>query len=126
MEGSAQYFIDAGTKYDVDPLFLLAIGYHESKYAKTYSVETNNERHNYAGIMTYDNGVRRLRRYKNWEEAVYDHARNIRQMYLDRGLDTIKKIWYVYAPPLEITNDSWGPSVANTYTKFLNKFQGGI
>lgn len=122
MWGQASYFISAGEKYNVDPLFLLAIGYHESKYAKVYSQETNSERHNYAGIMTYDNGVRRLRRYKSWEEAIYDHARNIRQNYLDKGKTTIKEIWYTYAPPAEVTNDSWGPSVSRKYIEFLNKF----
>ena len=122
MEGSANDFVEAGIKYNIDPLFLVSIGNHESNYAKAYSQQSNNERHNYAGVMTFDNGVRRLRRYTCWKEAIFDHARILREMYLDKGLDTIEKIWYVYAPPLEITNDSWGPSVAAKYKSLLNNF----
>jgi hypothetical protein len=123
MEGSAEYYLEAGKKYDIDPLFLVAIGHHESHYAKAYSDEANNERHNYAGVMTFHNGVRYLREYGSWKEAIFDHARIIKTLYIDQGKKTIEDIWLVYAPPLEITNDSWGPSVARKYTELLNNFK---
>jgi len=122
MEGEAESFLEAGKKYEVDPLFLVAIGYHESKYGKAYSSEVNALRHNYAGVMTFNDGIRRLRKYTCWKDAIFDQARVIREMYLDKGKDTIEKIWYTYAPPLEVTNDSWGPSVARKYQELLNHF----
>jgi len=120
MEGTAQDFIEAGEKYNVDPLFLVSIGYHESKYAKAY---TNNDRHNYAGVMAFFNGQRDLRSYSSWKDAIYDHARIIREMYLDKGKTTIKQIWFSYAPPIEATNESWGPSVARKYNLLLSQFK---
>lgn len=120
MEGSALHFIEAGEKYNVDPLFLVSIGYHESKYAKAYS---NNSRHSYAGVMRFFNGQRDLKSYTSWKDAIYDHARIIREVYLNKGKTTIKDIWLSYAPPIEATNESWGPSVARKYNSLLSHFQ---
>ncbi len=119
LEGQAKNFIDAGVLYNIDPLFLVAIGYHESKYASAYPSEVNEVRHNYAGVMTYDQntGKRRLKNYSSWEEAIYDHARILREIYLNKNKDTVRKIWMTYAPLGELTNDSWGNVVGSKYVQ---------
>lgn len=122
LEGNAEHFMKAGEKYQIDPLFLLAIQYHESKYCKAYTKETNESRHNCAGIMAFNDGIRSIKKYSSYEEFIYDHARIIRTGYLDTGRTTVNQIWARYAPSNEAMNSSWGPQVAKKYSSLLSNF----
>lgn len=123
MEGAAHAFIEAGIKYDIDPLIMIAIGKHESGLGKYYSDATNNQRHSYAGVMTWDKfGNRSLKAYPSWEDSVFDHARILREVYINRGKDTIKDVWLTYAPLSENMNSSWGAAVSRHYTAMKSHF----
>lgn len=123
LEGQAKAFLNAGEKYQVDPLFLLAIQYHESKYCSHYTKETNEQRHNCAGIMSWDSqGKRSIKEYGSYEEFIEDHARIIKTGYLDNGKETVSEIWARYAPSNEHMNSSWGPNVAKKYSSLLAYF----
>lgn len=116
MAGEAHDFVEAGNQYQVDPLFLASIAFHESHYASAYSKETNDQRHNYAGVMSWDkNGVRSLKEYASWHDAIYDHARVIRESYLNKGLVTVGEIWNKYSPISDNPGSTWGPSVGAKY-----------
>lgn len=123
LEGEAKSFIDAGEEYQVDPLFLLAIQYHESKYCKSYTKETNDQRHNCAGIMSFSGGKRSIKQYGSYREFIFDHARIIRTVYLNDGRETVSQIWARYAPSNETMNSSWGPQVGKKYSSLLEKFE---
>lgn len=117
LEGQARHYIEAGTQYDVDPLFLVAISFHESRYCDAYAPATNAERHNCAGIMSFSNGNRSIKRYDSYQAFIFDHARIIREVYLDRGKETIKDVWLTYAPLNENPNSSWGGGVMKKYNE---------
>lgn len=123
MEGEAKSFVEAGEQYQVDPLFLLAIQSHESHYCGSYTKATNEQRHNCAGIMAWDSkGKRSLKTYDSYKSFIFDHARIIKEGYLNTGRETVNEIWARYAPSNEDMNSSWGPAVAKKYSSLLSQF----
>jgi beta-N-acetylglucosaminidase len=121
LDGQAEHFVAAGKKYGVDALFLASIQFHESRYCGSYSKDTNDKRHNCAGIMAWNNGERYIKEYDSYEAFIYDHARIIKAVYLDDGRETIHEIWERYAPSNENMNSSWGPAVAKKYLQLRSK-----
>ena len=117
LEGQEKSFMEAGQKYNVDPLFLLAIQFHESKYCSVYSDQTNSQRHNCAGIMAFDNGKRYIKEYNNYSDFINNHARIIRTVYFDNGKQTLMDIWSTYAPLSEKANGGWGYAVGKKYNE---------
>lgn len=117
LEGQEKSFIEAGKKYNVDPLFLLAIQYHESKYCSAYSNKTNEQRHNCAGIMAFSNGKRYIKEYSSYSDFINNHARVIRTVYFDNGKQTLMDIWSAYAPMSEKANGGWGYAVGKKYNE---------
>lgn len=121
MEGKSKVFIEAGRKYNVDPLFLLSIQFHESKLCSVYSEETNNRRHNCAGIMAFDNGKRYIKEYQSYDDFIMNHARIIRTVYFDNGKQTLMDIWSTYAPLSEKANVGWGYAVGKKYNSLRSE-----
>lgn len=111
LSGSAQHFINAGKKYDIDPGLLTAIAIHETGNGSSRAV---NEKNNVAGMM----GKNGLRSYESVEDSIYDMARNLRKNYLNQGKDTIAEIGAKYAP-VGAANDPTG--LNNHWTKGVSR-----
>lgn len=111
LSGSAQHFINAGKKYDIDPGLLTAIAIHETGNGSSRAV---NEKNNVAGMM----GKNGLRSYASVEDSIYDMARNLRKNYLNQGKDTIAEIGAKYAP-VGAANDPTG--LNNHWTKGVSR-----
>ncbi|KOF09885.1 conjugal transfer protein [Planococcus glaciei] len=111
LSGSAQHFINAGRKYDIDPGLLTAIAIHETGNGSSRAV---NEKNNVAGMM----GKNGLRSYASVEESIYDMARNLRKNYLNQGKETIAEIGAKYAP-VGAANDPTG--LNNHWTKGVSR-----
>lgn len=111
LSGSAQHFINAGKKYDIDPGLLTAIAIHETGNGSSRAI---NEKNNVAGMM----GKNGLRSYASVEDSIYDMARNLRKNYLNQGKDTIAEIGAKYAP-VGAANDPTG--LNNHWTKGVSR-----
>lgn len=141
MAGTEDIFLEAAEKYDIDPLLMIAIGYHESRNCSVYlaqkttwsslnRVRTSSQtsphefHHNCAGIMTSYG----LKKYNSFEDFIFDHFRLIRTGYLDRGLTTIASIGARYAP-IGANNDpnglnhSWVGGVSREYKELLSQLE---
>lgn len=100
LSGTAVHFINAGKKYNIHPGLLSSIAIHETGNGSSKAV---NEKLNVAGMMGKDG----LKRYESIEDSIFDMARNLRQNYLDHGIDTVAKIGAKYAP-IGVSNDPTG------------------
>ena len=111
LSGTANHFINAGKKYDIDPSLLSAIAIHETGNGSSRAV---NEKNNVAGMMGKDG----LRTYASVEDSIFDMARNLRKNYLNQGKDSIAEIGAKYAP-VGATNDPTG--LNNHWTKGVSR-----
>jgi len=111
LSGTASHFINAGKKYDIDPNLLSAIAIHETGNGSSKAVK---EKLNVAGMM----GRNGLRSYGSLEDSIFDMARNLRQNYLNQGIDTVAKIGAKYAP-VGAANDPTG--LNNHWTKGVSR-----
>lgn len=100
LSGTANHFINAGKKYDIDPTLLSSIAIHETGNGSSRAVHDKN---NVAGMM----GKNGLRSYASVEDSIFDMARNLRKNYLNQGKDTIAEIGAKYAP-VGAANDPTG------------------
>jgi flagellum-specific peptidoglycan hydrolase FlgJ len=100
LSGTANHFINAGKKYDIDPTLLSSIAIHETGNGSSRAVQDKN---NVAGMM----GKNGLRSYESVEDSIFDMARNLRKNYLNQGKDTIAEIGAKYAP-VGAANDPTG------------------
>ena len=111
LSGTANHFINAGKKYDIDPSLLSAIAIHETGNGSSRAV---NDKNNVAGMMGKDG----LRSYASVEDSIFDMARNLRKNYLNQGKDSIAEIGAKYAP-VGATNDPTG--LNNHWTKGVSR-----
>ena len=111
-----EQFIEAGRKYNINPTLLASIAMHETGKGTSRAA---NEKNNIAGMMGKDG----LRNYDSVKDSIFDMARNLRQNYLDKGLDTIAKIGAKYAP-VGADNDPTG--LNNHWVKGVNNFFGTL
>lgn len=111
LSGTASHFINAGKKYDIDPNLLSAIAIHETGNGSSKAVK---EKLNVAGMM----GRNGLRSYGSLEDSIFDMARNLRQNYLNQGIDTVTKIGAKYAP-VGAANDPTG--LNNHWTRGVSR-----
>jgi beta-N-acetylglucosaminidase len=116
LSNHGEKFIEAGRQYNINPNLLASIAMHETGNGTSRSA---NEKNNIAGMM----GKNGLRMYASVEESIFDMARNLRQNYLDKGLDTIAKIGAKYAP-VGADNDPTG--LNNHWVKGVNNFFGTL
>lgn len=95
LAGKGQVFVDAGTMYNIDPMFLAAVAMHETGNGTSDAVISKN---NVGGIMTVnEDGSTSLRTFDSVDESIYALAELISK-YVSKGLDTIAEIQPVYCP----------------------------
>lgn len=116
LSNHGETFIAAGRKYNINPTLLASIAMHETGNGTSRAA---NEKNNIAGMM----GKNGLKRYDSVEESIFDMARNLKQNYLDKGIDTIAKIGAKYAP-VGADNDPTG--LNNHWVKGVNNFFGTL
>jgi hypothetical protein len=118
----AQTYIDAGQKYNIDPVLLAAITEEESgldgpSYAFTH-------RNNAMGISPNDGGPRN---FDSVNDSINYAARILSNPNGAYANDyTIGQLWYTYCPPganndPNDTNKGWGPDVASLYSSLKSK-----
>ena len=112
LSGTANYFIQAGQKYNIDPALLAAISMHETGNGRSKAVH---EKLNVAGMM----GKNGLKSYSSLEESIFDMARNLRENYINKGKNTIAAIGAKYAP-IGVANDPTG--LNNYWVSGVSKF----
>lgn len=98
--GTAKDFIEAGQKFDLNPLFLASIAMHETGNGTSKAIR---EKNNVAGMM----GPNGLRSYATMQDSIEAMASNLRRNYLNQGLTTITQIGNKYAP-VGASNDPTG------------------
>lgn len=111
LAGQGQAFIDAGTKYDLDPLLLVAISGAESEYGKKVKRGT----HNPFGWGPHIP-------FQSWGQAIDTVGGGLRRGYLDQGLTTPEEIGGKWAPigagndPTNL-NQNWAGNVNRLLTE---------
>lgn len=93
MIGQGKTFVTSGQKYNVNPGLMVAIGQQESSFGSKGVVLTHP--YNYYGMTAVGGG---FASYASWDESINNHARYLREKYLDKGLVTIEQIGAKYAP----------------------------
>lgn len=113
LAGHGQDFIQAGQEYGIDQAFLAAVSMTETGNGQ---VATGN---NVAGMM----GNGGLMQFGSIRDGILAEAANIKNLYIDQGLDTIGQIQQKYAP-VGATND---PNNLNSnWTKEVIAFMGEL
>lgn len=120
LAGKAEAFVEAGVKYGVDPVLLMAIAVFETGNGTSHSARRRN---NIAGIMNPRNPSQHMV-YNTIEEGIDAQASLLKRGYIGKGLRTIAAIARKYSPP-GASNDPYGtnPEWPATVTKNYNKFK---
>ncbi len=124
MEGYGMAYVEAASKYGVDPMLLASITHAE--YGGNPG-ETNNV----GGIRKSSNGNENIipgsayASYSSIENGILDLARIIKEVYYDKGLTSISEIKSVYCPdddPTDVNglNGHWVKNVSGAYSKMNN------
>jgi hypothetical protein len=122
----AQTYVDAGEKYNIDPVLLAAITEEESGTSGPSYAFTN--RNNAMGISPNDGGPRN---FNSIDDSINYAARILSNPNGAYANDyTIGQLWYTYSPPGATndpndTNKGWGPAVATLYSNLKSKTGGG-
>jgi len=119
-------FYYAGQQWEVNPLLLAAICWHETgrglnKSGMLYS-------HNNAGGL-FVGGVKT--HFPSVESGIYEQARRLKLYYIDMGLTDIESIGLKYCPvgasnDPDNLNPAWVPGVTEHYKTLLEKCEGII
>ncbi len=116
-------FIAAGRASGVSPIWMVTIAQKESSFG-TKGIATKGT-FNAFGRTASDsqpavvlNG-RRWYKYPSFVESLPDQAAYLKRMYLDRGLDTFRKIVYEYAPPEENDTEQYIKDVEASVGKLV-------
>ncbi|MBC1920472.1 peptidoglycan DD-metalloendopeptidase family protein [Listeria booriae] len=117
-KGSALAFINAGKKYQVDPVLVMAIAMHETGNGKSRLVQKYN---NPGGLM----GSGAPFHFDSLAEGIDSMTKNLYKLYISQGLNTPELIGAKYAP-VGASNDPtnlnvhWIPSIK----KYINDLGG--
>ena len=102
-------------EYGIDYKLAIAISKHETGNYTSYAFKSLN---NVGGMMYWDGNKMSLKSYDNLENGIIAFISNLKNNYIDLGLDTIEKIQVKYAP-IGIndngTNQYWVSGVYNYY-----------
>lgn len=84
-------------EYGIDWKLAVAIAKHETQNYTSYSIKTRN---NVGGMMYWDATLEKSVQmtFNTLEEGIERFIRNLKNYYIDQGLDTIEKIQPKYAP----------------------------
>ena len=126
LKGHEQTYFVAGVKYGIDPSLLAAISILETGNGSSHAAKQFN---NVGGMMASNSpGVRGFLKFSSLDEGIEAMARNLREKYLNEGLDTVKKIGAKYAPVgRKVTNDpqggnaKWPVEVSAIYKRLTSK-----
>lgn len=120
--GQGITFAKSGKQYNVNPALMVAIGKQESSLGTKGIVLSNP--YNYYGMTKAGGG---WASYSSWEESITNHARYLRENYLNENLDTIAQIGAKYAPTRNATNDPnglnnhWVSGVSSAFDAIIAK-----
>lgn len=106
-KGTAKDLLIAERKYNVNALFVLSIGIHESYYGTSALARNKN---NLFGLM---GGTKTGLYYSSRKECIDYEFRLMRNEYINRGLTTVSKISYKYCNPPQ----HWAVSISNLMVK---------
>lgn len=111
MAGLGNRFVQAGTKYGVDPRLLVGIGVIESSAGKHLK-----------NPYSFANwGVHLGTRYDSFGNAIDDLARGLYKGYVSQGLTTPRKIVSKYAPSSDGNNEAnWARTVSSVMSQVGN------
>ena len=102
-------------EYGIDYKLAIAISKHETGNYTSYAFTSLN---NVGGMMYWDGNKMSLKSYNSLENGIIAFISNLKNNYIDLGLDTIEKIQVKYAP-IGIndngTNQYWVNGVYNYY-----------
>ena len=102
-------------EYGIDYKLAIAISKHETGNYTSYAFKSLN---NVGGMMYWDGNKMSLKSYNSLENGIIAFISNLKNNYIDLGLDTIEKIQVKYAP-IGIndngTNQYWVNGVYNYY-----------
>jgi len=101
----------AARKYDLDPLFLVAVAQCESNLGKKMPENC----HNPFGWGIHSRGTLC---FETWQEGYQTVAKGLRDKYLDKGYTSTEDIMTKYTPPALEKNGSWA--------KCVNHFMGKL
>jgi hypothetical protein len=109
----ASTFVEEADRNNIDFRLVVAIAMCESNLGKHIPKDS----YNAWGIAVYT-GQNSGANFANWEQAISWVSRYMKERYLDRGHDTLRKIGAIYAPPSVNTGHSW--------SRCVEEFQTGI
>ena len=102
-------------EYGIDYKLAIAISKHETGNYTSYAFKSLN---NVGGMMYWDGNKMSLKSYDSLKNGIISFISNLKNNYIDLGLDTIEKIQVKYAP-IGIndngTNQYWVSGVYNYY-----------
>ena len=117
-EGKASLFIQTAMKYQIDPVILASIAFHETGKGTSKMVK---ERNNPGGL--YNSATNSFFVYSSLDEGIDAMAKNLYKNYISMGLYTIEQIGSKYAP-IGVENDPnnlnihWVPNITNMVATF--------
>ena len=117
-----QVFIDIANEYNIDPVLMAAIAFHETGSGTSNALVNYN---NPGGLMNPETNWATLLRFDTLEEGLRSTGRTLDRLVHKGGLTTIGALGSVYAPigakndPTGL-NKNWTPNV----TKIVNELGG--
>jgi hypothetical protein len=89
MAGMGRYFMDQGRKQDFDGRLLVALAYAETEAGKYVPSQAKKNAYGWGAAGGKNPGGFK---FASWEQNVKAVARGLREIYFDKGLDTIPEI----------------------------------
>ena len=123
-KGKADFIYNTSRKYNLNPLLVTAIMYHETGNGTSWACTTKN---NPAGLM----GSRGLMQFATIENGIEKMCKVLKELYIDKGLTSIEEIQKKYCP-IGAENDPkglnkhWLPNVTSKYEKIIADAGGVI
>lgn len=117
-DNSGETFLQVANRYEIDPVLLASIAFHETGYGTSDLVINKN---NPGGL--YNSADKEFFHFDSLAEGLDRMASNLYDNYISEGLVTIRQIGNKYAP-LGVENDPnnlnahWVPNVTNITNEF--------
>jgi hypothetical protein len=120
MADTTEDLIAAAQKYEIDPLFMVAIAQCESNLGKKMPISDEEDKsgcHNPFGWGIHKGGTLC---FDTWQEGYQTVAEGLRKKYFDNGLTNPEDIMAIYTPPALEKGGSWAKCI-NQFLQALNK-----
>lgn len=125
--GLGAVFVEASAEYKINTAVVVAMCIKESNCGGTGA---SRRTHNVGNLVWTRNGANqfwdgtrsgRWRKYPNREMGIWDMTRLLREVYVNGGRDTVRKMAYKYAPPFENDTELY----IRVVTSLVNKWTAG-